>query len=180
MTGYPDHPRGGRGTGHDGARFTVPVILACLMLAASGGMQVACATARHGAHVGRHGGRGGARRLPVMTRVPAHWRQHGLASWYGSGRQLGHATASGEMFDPGALTAAHRQLPFGTRILVHSRRTGRSVVVRVNDRGPYHGARIIDLSLEAARQLGMLGMGMTPVDLLPMLDDEEEVAGAPR
>ncbi|GBQ55869.1 lipoprotein [Komagataeibacter swingsii DSM 16373] len=150
------------------------------MLAASGGMQVACATARHGAPVGRHGARGGARRLPVMTHVPAHWRQHGLASWYGSGRQLGHATASGEMFDPGALTAAHRQLPFGTRILVHSRRTGRSVVVRVNDRGPYHGARIIDLSLEAARQLGMLGMGMTQVDLLPMLDDEEEVAGAPR
>ncbi|WP_019085187.1 septal ring lytic transglycosylase RlpA family protein [Komagataeibacter europaeus] len=180
MTGYPDHRRDGMRTGRDRARFTLPVIVACFMLAASGGMQVACSAVRHGAPMGRHGGRGGMRRPPVMTHVPAHWRQQGLASWYGTGRQLGHATASGEMFDPGALTAAHRQLPLGSRIMVHSRRTGRSVVVRINDRGPYHGARIIDLSLEAARQLGMLGMGTTLVDLRPMRDDEEEVASMPR
>ena len=180
MTGEPDHPHAGVGMGRGAARFAWPVVVACLMLAASGAAQAACAAVRHGAVMGRHGGRGATHLPPVMKYVPPHWSQHGLASWYGTGGQLGHATASGEMFDPGALTAAHPQLPLGTRLLVHSRRTGRSVVVRVNDRGPYHGRRILDLSPEAARQLGMLGMGTMQVDLQPLLDEEEEVASAPR
>lgn len=80
----------------------------------------------------------------------------GLASWYGPGFS-GHRTASGERFNTGALTAAHRFLPFGSRVRVTSRRTGRSVVVRINDRGPYVGGRVIDLSPAASRALGMNG-----------------------
>lgn len=80
----------------------------------------------------------------------------GLASWYGPGFG-GHRTASGERFNVGALTAAHRSLPFGSRVRVTSRRTGRSVVVRINDRGPYVGGRVIDLSPAASRALGMNG-----------------------
>ena len=80
----------------------------------------------------------------------------GLASWYGPGFG-GHRTASGERFDAGALTAAHRSFPFGSRVLVTSRRTGRSIVVRINDRGPYAAGRVIDLSFAASRALGMRG-----------------------
>ena len=80
----------------------------------------------------------------------------GLASWYGPGC-WGHRTASGERLNAGAFTAAHRFFPFGTRVLVTSRRTGRSVVVRINDRGPFARGRIIDLSSASARALGMTG-----------------------
>ncbi len=80
----------------------------------------------------------------------------GLASWYGPGFG-GHRTASGERFNTGAFTAAHRSLPFGSRVRVTSRRTGRSVVVRINDRGPFVGGRVIDLSPAASRALGMNG-----------------------
>lgn len=80
----------------------------------------------------------------------------GLASWYGPGFS-GHRTASGERFNTGAFTAAHRFLPFGSRVRVTSRRTGRSVVVRINDRGPFVGGRVIDLSPAASRALGMNG-----------------------
>lgn len=85
--------------------------------------------------------------LPVLA-------QSGGASWYGSG----HRTASGEHFDPNGMTAAHRSLPFGTRVRVENRRTGRSVVVRINDRGPFVHGRIIDLSRGSARALGMGGI----------------------
>ena len=80
----------------------------------------------------------------------------GLASWYGPGF-WGHRTASGERLNGGAFTAAHRYFPFGTRVRVTSRRTGRSVVVRINDRGPFLRGRIIDLSSASARALGMSG-----------------------
>ena len=80
----------------------------------------------------------------------------GLASWYGPGFG-GHRTASGERFNTGALTAAHRSLPFGSRVRVTNSRTGRSVVVRINDRGPFSGNRIIDLSGASARAIGMQG-----------------------
>lgn len=80
----------------------------------------------------------------------------GLASWYGPGFS-GHRTANGERFNSGAYTAAHRSLPFGTRLRVTCRRTGRSVVVRINDRGPFVGGRVIDLSQAASRALGMSG-----------------------
>lgn len=87
-----------------------------------------------------------------------------LASWYG--RELhGRRTASGERFDMNALTAAHRNLPFGTRLRVRSVDTGREVVVRINDRGPRHPEREIDLSAAAARALGIERHGVVRVQL---------------
>jgi rare lipoprotein A len=80
--------------------------------------------------------------------------QRGHASWYQHGRR----TANGEAFNPNGMTAAHRSLPFGTRLRVVNNKTGRSVVVRINDRGPFIGGRIIDLARGAARQLGMDGV----------------------
>lgn len=89
----------------------------------------------------------------------------GMASWYGADFQ-GRPTASGEAFDANQLTAAHRSLPFGTRLRVRSRATGREVVVRVNDRGPFARARVIDLSRAAADALGIRQLGVSPVLLL--------------
>ena len=86
----------------------------------------------------------------------------GQASWYGKAHQ-GHLTASGERFDMHALTAAHRTLPFGTIVRVTHLKSGRSVDVRINDRGPFHSGRIIDLSYEAARKLGIVGGGTARV-----------------
>jgi rare lipoprotein A len=83
----------------------------------------------------------------------------GNASWYGKPHQ-GRKTASGERFDMNALTAAHRTLPFGTRVLVTNLRNGRAVEVRINDRGPQIPDRIIDLSYAAARALGAVGDGV--------------------
>jgi len=90
--------------------------------------------------------------------------QQGKASYYGQ-RFAGRSTASGEPFNPKALTAAHRSLPFGTRLRVTNLNNGRQTVVRVNDRGPFAGSRIIDVSLNAARKLGMLYDGVVPVRL---------------
>lgn len=86
----------------------------------------------------------------------------GQASWYGPGFH-GRTTASGEAFNMHALTAAHPTLPFGTRVRVTNERTGASVVVRINDRGPHVRGRIIDLSREAAGEIGMLRSGVAPV-----------------
>lgn len=88
----------------------------------------------------------------------------GIASYYG--RELaGARTASGARFDPGALTAAHRTLPFGTRVQVTNAATGDSVIVTINDRGPFHGNRLIDLSEAAAREIGIARMGSGRVQL---------------
>ena len=81
----------------------------------------------------------------------------GLASWYGPGFH-GRRTASGETFDSNDLTAAHRTLPFGTRIRVVNESNGREVVVRINDRGPFAHGRVIDLSRAAARTIGVSGV----------------------
>jgi rare lipoprotein A len=81
----------------------------------------------------------------------------GRASWYGPGFH-GRRTASGETFNTNALTAAHRTLPFGAKVRVVNKRTGRSVVVRINDRGPYAHGRIIDLSRAAAQAIGLAGI----------------------
>lgn len=89
----------------------------------------------------------------------------GTASWYGK-RFHGRRTASGERFDMNGLTAAHRTLPFGTRVRVRSVATGREVVVRINDRGPRSRQRVIDLSLGAARELGIHRGGTAEVQLL--------------
>jgi rare lipoprotein A (peptidoglycan hydrolase) len=94
------------------------------------------------------------------------FRTVGRASWYGP-RFDGGATASGETFDMNALTAAHRTLPLGTRALVHNLENDRSVVVKINDRGPYIHGRDIDLSYGAARQLGMVPDGVVRVEITP-------------
>jgi rare lipoprotein A len=88
----------------------------------------------------------------------------GYASWYGAQHQ-GKRTASGEVYDMNLLTAAHRTLPFGTRLLVTNRDTSQSAEVRVNDRGPFVKGRILDVSYAAARQLGAVGAGIFPVRL---------------
>ncbi|MFY8148460.1 MAG: septal ring lytic transglycosylase RlpA family protein [Prochlorococcaceae cyanobacterium] len=88
----------------------------------------------------------------------------GQASWYGPGF-FGNRTASGEVFRPGTLTAAHRTLPFGTRVRVTNLRNGRTAVVRINDRGPFHGSRVIDLAHGAAQDLGLVSSGVAQVRL---------------
>jgi len=89
----------------------------------------------------------------------------GSASWYG-GKFNGRKTSDGTTYDQEALTAAHRSLPFGTKLLVMNRKTGASCVVKVNDRGPFVDGRVIDLSKGAAKQLNMLGSGVAMVDCL--------------
>ncbi|MCX5946708.1 MAG: septal ring lytic transglycosylase RlpA family protein [Cyanobacteria bacterium] len=88
----------------------------------------------------------------------------GQASWYGPGF-YGNRTASGEVFRPGTLTAAHRSLAFGTKVRVTNLQNGLSAVVRINDRGPFHGGRIIDLAHGAAQQLGVTSSGTAQVKL---------------
>ncbi len=92
----------------------------------------------------------------------------GEASFYGQ-EFAGRETSSGEPYDPSALTAAHRSLPFNTRVRVTNQANGLSVVVRVNDRGPWKSSRIIDVSMEAASRLNMLDHGTVNVrlDILP-------------
>jgi rare lipoprotein A len=91
-------------------------------------------------------------------------RLRGWASWYGPGFH-GNRSASGEVYNQNALTAAHRSLPFGTQVRVTNLNNGVSVVVRINDRGPFVRGRIIDLSAAAARVLGMMGSGVAPVSV---------------
>jgi len=106
-------------------------------------------------------------------------RHPGTASWYGP-RFNGRRTASGERFDMREFTAAHRTLPFGTLVRVHSLVNGKEVDVRITDRGPYTGSRIIDLSRAAAEELGMLGLGFKEVVLLvPESTPEVEAAPSP-
>lgn len=88
----------------------------------------------------------------------------GQASWYGPGF-YGNRTANGEVFRPGTMTAAHRTLPFGTRVRVTNLNNGRVAVVRINDRGPFHGNRVIDLGHGAAKELGVLSSGIARVKL---------------
>jgi rare lipoprotein A len=91
--------------------------------------------------------------------VPSGVPSHGLASYYDEGAQ----TASGDNFDPQALTAAHPNLPFGTKLRVTNVTTGKSVIVRVNDRGPFVPGRIVDVSHSAAAALGMIDHGTAEV-----------------
>jgi len=109
------------------------------------------------------------REAPPPHTGPTPGVQRGLATFYGV-EQQGGPTASGERFDRNQLTAAHRTLPLGTRVRVTNTRNGRSVEVRINDRGPYGGhGRIIDLSEAAARRLDMIDAGVVPVivEVLP-------------
>jgi rare lipoprotein A len=90
---------------------------------------------------------------------------HGVASWYGQ-EFAGRTTANGEIFDPLLLTAAHRTLPFGTVVDVRNPKTGQTVRVRINDRGPFVGNRMIDLSYAAAQKIGLIEPGSGEVDVV--------------
>lgn len=94
----------------------------------------------------------------------------GNASWYGPGFH-GKKTASGEIFDMNKYTAAHLKLPFATRVLVEDPRTGNTVIVKVNDRGPYVRSRIMDLSKGSAKKLGTLSHGVAYIDCLVLEND---------
>lgn len=100
----------------------------------------------------------------------------GIASWYGAGFH-GRRSASGEIYNQNALTAAHRQLPFGTRVRVTNLKNNRSVVVRINDRGPFIRGRVIDLSAAAARILGLTSTGVAPVQL-EVVEPQQATASA--
>ena len=105
--------------------------------------------------------------LPIATPPQAprvRSVSQGQASWYGPGF-FGNRTANGEVFRPGTLTAAHRTLPFGTKVRVTNLRNGLSTVVRINDRGPFHGNRVIDLAHGAAHHLGLISSGVANVKL---------------
>jgi rare lipoprotein A len=100
----------------------------------------------------------------VASNTVRKFSQTGAASWYG--RQFhGRKTASGETFDMKGLTAAHRSLPLNCYIRVTNKTNGKSVVVKVNDRGPFHGNRVLDLSYGAAKQLGITNAGTAKVNI---------------
>ena len=94
--------------------------------------------------------------------TPSVTEELGIASWYGPGF-AGRQTANGEIFDPSQLTAAHKELPFNSLVTVTNLDNGRSVVVRINDRGPFKPGRIIDLSRAGAEAIGMIGSGTAQV-----------------
>jgi rare lipoprotein A len=100
---------------------------------------------------------------------PHGYDETGVASFYGSAHQ-GKRTASGERFDQHDLTAAHRRLPFGTRVKITNLSNDRSVVVRINDRGPHTRYRLVDVSRAAAEQLGMIGNGTAKVRIQDLID----------
>ncbi|MBI4126806.1 MAG: septal ring lytic transglycosylase RlpA family protein [Deltaproteobacteria bacterium] len=99
-----------------------------------------------------------------VRRSTSHDIQQGKASWYGPGFH-GRKTASGERFNQKDLTAAHRTLPFGTMVKVTNLHNGKTVTVRINDRGPYGKGRIIDLSKAAAKEIDMIRKGVVPVEI---------------
>jgi len=113
---------------------------------------------------------GCARTVAVAPPGPAGTEETGYASWYGHPYH-GRRTASGEVYDMNDMTAAHRTLPLGTRLMVTNLDTGQAVEVRVNDRGPFVDGRILDLSYAAARSVGADQLGVIPVRLR-VLDGE--------
>ncbi|HXO18464.1 MAG TPA: septal ring lytic transglycosylase RlpA family protein [Thermoanaerobaculia bacterium] len=110
---------------------------------------------------------------PVLLRpsgISGPSAERGMASWYGPGFN-GHRTASGERYNMNRLTAAHRNLPFGTLVEVRNMESGQVVVVRINDRGPFARGRVIDLSYEAAREVGVFDPGTAAVELRVVGED---------
>lgn len=107
---------------------------------------------------------GRQRKAPHHSRHAITKVQYGVASWYG-GRCQGRLTASGKPFNEHALTAAHRTLPLGTKVKVTNLRNGRSVILRIIDRGPAVHGRVIDVSRAASRRLGFTHRGLTPVKI---------------
>ena len=106
---------------------------------------------------------------PLADDVP--WREQGVASWYGT-KFHGRRTASGELFSMYGLTAAHRTLPIPSYARVRHVKTGKSVIVRINDRGPFHGGRVIDLSYAAAVKLGIASAGNGQVEVTRLTFDD--------
>jgi rare lipoprotein A len=102
--------------------------------------------------------------LAVFFSFFGPYYETGIASWYGPGFH-GNLTANGEVYDMNGISAAHKTLPFGTIVRVVDLETGRSIVVRINDRGPFVEGRIIDLSKGAAEKLGIIERGIVPVGL---------------
>ncbi len=104
------------------------------------------------------------------------YRERGIASWYG-GKFHGRITANGEVYNMHAMTAAHKTLPFDTVVEVRNLDNGRSTVVRINDRGPFVRGRIIDLSLSAAKEIGMVGPGTARVEIRALRRAEPILTG---
>lgn len=105
------------------------------------------------------------------------YRERGLASWYGK-KFHGRRTSSGETYDMYAMTAAHKTLPLPTWVRVTNLDNGRSVVVKVNDRGPFHRGRIIDISYAAAAKLGVTGRGTAPVEVVAITPGTDTASSA--
>ncbi len=101
--------------------------------------------------------------LPAVANADSRHTLNGMASVYG---RTGGATASGEGSDPAGLTAAHKTLPFGTRVRVTNLATGQTVVVRINDRGPFVKGRVIDLTPRAATAIGFSGLALVDLTIL--------------
>ncbi len=143
--------------------------LLCTLILASGPLCAGAAMAESA----------GAATVPETAAKTPAVIESGEATWYGP-RHEGHRTSSGEVFDSHKLTAAHASLPLGSYVRVTVQSTGRSLVVKVNDREPPHGVRCIDLSHAAAAQLGILSLGIADVTLATASRDEAvEVAEAP-
>ena len=113
----------------------------------------------------------GANAMPVEARAPKAFKETGTASWYGAWHH-GKVTATGEAYDMFAMTAAHKTIPLGSIVKVTRKSTGKSIVVRINDRGPYKKRRIIDLSYAAASSLGMKRKGVSRVQIEVVSDKQ--------
>jgi rare lipoprotein A len=105
------------------------------------------------------------------------FRQRGIASWYGKDFH-GRRTANGEIYNMYAMTAAHKTLPLGTYVKVTNLRNDKTVVVRINDRGPFIRGRVIDMSYASAKKLGLVGPGTAPVEVVALGKREKTTTGA--
>ena len=148
------------------ARLLVLVLFLCCAVGLSG-----CSLTGSGGSEPTAGGKGGKRGTkPYTIRGKTYYplisadnfREEGIASWYGKDFH-GKSTANGERYDMYGMTAAHKLLPFNTKVRVTNKSNGKSIVVRINDRGPFVSNRVIDLTRTGADQLGMLGPGTAPV-----------------
>ena len=176
-----DRPRGAPRPCRHSGRMTV--LLLCLLIPLVAG-QLGCSLRGTSTDPGKTAGAKGPRGTRPYTikgktyypLLSAHgFREEGIASWYGPGFH-GEKTANGERYDMHGMTAAHKLLPFGTELKVTNKSNGRSIVVRVNDRGPFVADRVIDLTKTGAERIGMLGKGTAPVVLesigtVPGLED---------
>ena len=150
----------------DRSRTTVALIAASFLI--GGSIAPAAAKTRHHRshhhhHHHKHKAENSWLNANASIGPTGHRSFSGIASYYGN--EAGSKTASGQRFNQHAMTAAHRSLPFGTRLRVTNTTTGKSVTVRVNDRGPYVPGRVVDVSYSAARALGMVDAGTAKVKL---------------